>query len=87
MKKFDVRYTDNFQSDLTEIVLYILEQSQSIDIARRFYEKYHPYDGSPEYYRIYFGNYTIYYVIENEMMDVRRMLWSGSDVPERIEKD
>lgn len=43
------------------------------------YESYYPYDGSPEYRRIYFGNYTIYYVIDGDYMDVRRILWSGAD--------
>ena len=43
------------------------------------YESYHPYPGSPEYRRLYFGHYTIFYVIDGIYMDVRRILWSGAD--------
>ena len=48
------------------------------------YEPYFPYEGSPEYRRLYFGNYTIFYVIDGEDMDVRRILWSGSDDSNRL---
>lgn len=48
------------------------------------YEKFHPYDGSPEYYRIYFGKYIIFYTITDDWMEVKRMFWSGSDIPKRI---
>lgn len=43
------------------------------------YEAFFPYKGSPGYRRLYFGKYTIFYVIENDEMDVRRILWSGVD--------
>lgn len=96
MKSFKVRLAETFLRDMTDIMLYILEQSESVEIPRRFYndvlvsieerafgadgyEAYYPYAGSPEYRRIYFGNYTIYYVIDGEDMDVRRILWSGVD--------
>ena len=94
MKKFKVRYGDMFFEDLEMIVRYILEQSGSVETARRFYvnalnciekrsfgadsyEVFHPYKNAPDYYRLYFGNYTIFYVIENNAMNVRRILWSG----------
>lgn len=48
------------------------------------YEPYYPYDGSPEYRRIYFGNYTIFYVVDGDDMDVRRILWSGVDNSEKL---
>lgn len=48
------------------------------------YESYHPYEESPEYRRLYFGNYTIFYVIDNDDMDVRRILWSGADDPNML---
>ena len=38
-----------------------------------------PYEGSPEYRRLYYGNYTIFYVIDGDDMDIRRILWSGAD--------
>ena len=37
MKRFNVRLAETFLWDMTDITLYILEQSESIDIARRFY--------------------------------------------------
>ena len=43
------------------------------------YEPYFPYEGSPEYRRLYYGNYTVFYVIDGDDMDVRRILWSGAD--------
>lgn len=48
------------------------------------YEIFHPYEGSPEYYRLYFWKYIIFYIVKDQVMDVRRMLWSGSDIPGRI---
>lgn len=48
------------------------------------YESYHPYPGSPEYSRIYFGNYTIFYVIVDGCMDVRRILWSGVEDSKKL---
>lgn len=96
MKTFNVRLAETFLWDMTDITLYILEHSESIEIPRQFYndvldsiekrafgadiyESYYPYDGSPAYRRIYFGNYTIFYVIDGEDMDVRRILWSGAN--------
>ena len=43
------------------------------------YEPYFPYECSPEYRRLYYGNYTVFYVIDGDDMDVRRILWSGAD--------
>ena len=48
------------------------------------YEPYHPYDESPEYRRIYFGNYTVFYVIDGDNMDVRRILWSGVEDSDKL---
>ena len=49
------------------------------------FEKYHPYEGSPEYFRIYFGHYCIFYVIKGQEMDVRRILWSGMNMPRHFD--
>ena len=101
MKRFNVRLAETFLWDMTDITLYILEQSESTEIPRRFYndvlneiekrafgadsyESYYPYEGSPEYRRIYFGNYTIFYVIDGNDMDVRRILWSGADDSDKL---
>ena len=59
----------------------ILETIDNRSFGADCYEKYLPYDGSPEYYRIYFGHYTIFYVFRDGIMDVRRILLSGTDFP------
>ena len=101
MKTFKVRLAETFLWDMTDITLYILEQSASIEIPRRFYddvlasieerafgadsyEPYYPYEGSPEYRRLYFGNYTVFYVIDGDDMDVRRILWSGAEDSDKL---
>lgn len=48
------------------------------------YEPYYPYDGSPEYRRLYFGNYTVFYVVDEDNMNVHRILWSGVDEPSKL---
>ena len=48
------------------------------------YETFQPYEDAPDYYRIYFGNYTVFYIIADDTMDVRRMLWSGMNMPQRL---
>ena len=48
------------------------------------FEPFFPYEGSPEYRRIYFGNYTVFYVIDGDDMDVRRILWSGADDSDKL---
>ncbi len=101
MRKYNVRLAETFLWDMTNITLYILEQSESTEIPRRFYndvltaieerafgadsyESYFPYEGSPEYRRLYFGNYTVFYVIDGYNMDVRRILWSGADDSDKL---
>ena len=49
------------------------------------FEKFVPYEGAPDYYRIYFNKYIVFYTLETEYMNVRRMLWCGSDIPGRIQ--
>ena len=63
-----------------DVLAYIEERSFGADS----YEPYHPYEGSPEYRRLYFGNYTIFYVIKDDEMDIRRILWSGADDTEKL---
>lgn len=101
MKKYKVSFEEIFLQDLTEICLYIIDKSGSVETARRFYtdvlasiehrsfaadsyEPFYPYPGSPRYFRLYFGNYTIFYVVENGIMDVRRILWSGAKASTRL---
>lgn len=64
-----------------EDVLAIIEERS---FGADSYEPYHPYDGSPAYRRIYFGNYTVFYVVDGDDMDVRRILWSGVDDSDKL---
>ena len=101
MRKCSVSFEETFLLDLTEICLYIMEKSGSVETAQRFYtdvlasiehrsfaadsyEPFYPYSGSPKYFRLYFGNYTIFYVVENGIMEVRRMLWSGAKTSDKL---
>ena len=45
------------------------------------FEPYHSVNERKDvYYRIYVGNYTIYYVVIDDVMEVRRFIYSGRDV-------
>jgi len=62
----------------------VLDSIENRAFGADIYESYFPYEGSPEYKRLYFGNYTVFYVIDGEDMDVRRILWSGADDQEKL---
>lgn len=51
-------------------------------------EAFEPYPSSRErqypYYRIYVKHYTIFYVVMGDVMEVRRILYSKSDLPKKI---
>jgi len=63
-----------------ETLQFIEERSYGADS----YEPYYPYEDSPEYRRLYYGNYTIFYVIDGDDMDIRRILWSGADDKDKL---
>lgn len=51
-------------------------------------EAFEPYPSTRErlhpYYRIYVKSYTIFYVVIDDVMEVRRMLYSKSNLPKKI---
>ena len=54
-------------------------------------EALEPYDGRAmvgkyPYYRIYVGNYTIYYVVIEDVMEVRRILYSKRNMEQILDK-
>ena len=54
-------------------------------------EAFEPYDGRAmvgkyPYYRIYVGNYTIYYVVIEDVMEVRRILYSKRNMEQILDK-
>ena len=62
----------------------VLAQVERRSFGADSYEIFHPYEGAPDYYRIYFGHYTVFYVISDNVMDVRRILWSGRDMARHL---
>lgn len=76
-KSLDPDVSRRFYND---VLRYIEERSFGADS----YEPYYPYEGSMEYRRLYFGNYTIFYVIDGNDMVVLRALWSGVDGADRL---
>lgn len=49
------------------------------------FERFYPYEGSPCYYRIYIGNYTVFYIVSEGVMEIRRLLYSGADNASHLE--
>jgi plasmid stabilization system protein ParE len=46
------------------------------------FEPYHSIqDRKPPYYRIYVRNYTVFYVVIENVMEVRRFLYGKRDIP------
>lgn len=66
-----------FYSDVLEIV-------EHRSFGADSYEPYSPYEDSPEYYRIYFGHYVIFYVLYDDIMDIRRILLSNMNAQEKL---
>ena len=97
-KKYDVRFLPLFEEDLYEIVTYITERLKNpvaanklIDdvenaiIKRSSYaESFEPYHSVKErkypYYRIYVGNY----VVIDDVMEVRRILYNKRNVKDKL---
>ena len=49
------------------------------------FEKYHSTkERKHPYYRIYVGNYFIYYVVIDDVMEVRRLLYNAMDVNKHL---
>ena len=51
-------------------------------------ESFEPYDSAKErkypYYRIYVGNYVVYYVVIDGVMEVRRILYNKRKVKDKL---
>lgn len=62
----------------------VLSAIENRSFGADIYESYYPYPGSPEYRRLYFGHYTIFYVIDEDYLDVRRILWSGVETSKKL---
>lgn len=69
---------DKLVSDVQKAIRKRLDQAEA-------FEKYHSYkERRYPYYRIYVGNYVVYYVViddegDDKIMEVRRFLYAGRD--------
>ena len=96
-KRYRLRFLPLFEDDLNEIVDYIagrLQNPQAADVRLAIQERqecaeaFEAYPSTKErqypYYRIYVRNYTIFYVVIGDVMEVRRILYSRRNLPEQI---
>ena len=102
-KHYKLRYLPLFVSDMEEIVDYITLQNpdaayhflERVEAAiwkrLEFPVSFEPYQGTGArkhpYYRIYVGNFIIYYVVIDDVMEVRRILWDKRDAGWLLEWD
>lgn len=92
MNKYEIRFTEIFLEDLSEILKYIKYDLVNNEAANRLYEKimkeiieraenplsYEKYNSvlnkKHKFYRIYVNNYVIFYIVYDNIMEVRRIL-------------
>ena len=94
-KKYNVKFTELFYRDLNSIICYINYELGNPIAANNLlneviykrsnnpasFEKYHSTrKRNDTYYRIYVKNYTIFYVLKENTMEVRRMLYSKRNI-------
>ena len=89
-KRYELRILPLFEDDLNEIVDYITYRLRNPIAAERLVddEAFEPYPSSRKrehpYYRIQVRNFTIFYVVIDGTMEVRRILYSRSNIIKRI---
>ena len=101
-RKYEIKYSDLFYTDLSSILNYIKYELENItaannlfdeimkEISNRAYnpESYEKYSSTRKrkdtYYRIYVKNYTIFYVVRNNTIEVRRILYSRRNLKDMI---
>jgi toxin ParE1/3/4 len=64
--------------DVEEAIKKRLGNAESFEPYRSVKERPH------SYYRIYVRNYTVYYVVIGNIMEVRRLLYSGQEQDENL---
>lgn len=75
--------------DNRDAALRLIDDTERAIYARAsFAESFEPYPESKSrkhpYYRIYVNNYTVFYVVIDGVMEVRRFLYSARDLPKLI---
>ena len=83
-KHYKLRFLPLFEEDLNEIVDYITHRLKN-PIAAEAFEQYHSAkERQYPYYRITVRNYTIFYVVMDDVMEVRRIIYSRRDIKRQI---
>ena len=67
----------------------LIDDVENAIIKRSSYaESFEPYHSVKErkypYYRIYVGNYVVYYVVIDDVMEVRRILYNKRNVKDKL---
>ena len=91
--KYQLRYTRLFEQDLMRAAQYIDQVLDNPTAAQKlerlnFAESFEPYPSTKQreypYYRIYVHNCTVFYVVIDGVMEVRRFLYSAQDIPRML---
>ena len=89
-KHYDLRFLPLFEDDLNEIVDYITYRLRNPAAAERLpcAESFEPFHSARErqypYYRIQVRNFTVFYVVIGNIMEVRRILYNRRNWKEQL---
>lgn len=98
--KYILKYSPEFYNDINNIVIYIKYKLKNNIAARSLlskvenainkrsknpesYEKYNT-KANNVYYRIYINNYTIFYTVYQNVMEVRRIIYGRRNMEELV---
>ena len=96
-KHYKLRFLPLFEEDLNEIVDYITNRLKNplvsdvqtairnrLSCAEAFEQYHSAKERQYPYYRITVRNYTIFYVVIDDVMEVRRIIYSRRDIKHQI---
>lgn len=98
--KYTIKYSPEFYVDIRDIVLYIKYKLNNDIAAKNFiikienvikkrcknpesYEKYKT-NANNIYYKIYINNYTIFYTVSENIMEIRRIIYGRRNMDDLI---
>ena len=75
--KYTIKYSQTYINQFNQVIKEIEKRSKNPES----YEKYVSIKKKKStYYRIYIRNYTIFYTVKNNIMEVRRILYSKRNI-------
>ena len=101
-KSYKLRYIPRYENEIVDYIVYKLHSPNSAlnlvaKIEKAILERLnHPLAFEPfksdrkrqtPYYRIYIDNFTVYYVVLDDVMEVRRILYKGRNVESLVKSD